>query len=93
MLYRNYRYGDPELATVDAFLFAAFCTKVILFFVIYGAFAYDMQVFCGYLGMSVCLNGGVARPAPKPVPETVPLGGLSKFPARRRPAFGRSGQA
>ena len=93
MLYRNYRYGDPELATVNSFLFAAFCTKVILFFVIYGAFAYDMQVFCGYLGMSVCLNGGVARPAPKPVPETVPLGGLSKFPARRRPAFGRSGQA
>jgi hypothetical protein len=62
VLYRNYRYGDPELARFNTFLFASFLAKIIMFFFIFGAMDSDLHVFVGYLGMSICLNGGVAKP-------------------------------
>jgi hypothetical protein len=60
-LYRNYRYSDPALQTANTFLFAAFLMHVIFFMLIYGDFSADMPMFCGLLGFSVSLNGGVRR--------------------------------
>jgi O-Antigen ligase len=65
-LYKNYQYGDPELRTVNAFLFACFTARVIFFFAVFGAISSDLYVFTGMLGLSVALN---ARKKNEPLPE------------------------
>jgi hypothetical protein len=62
VLYANYRYGDPDLRTVNTFLLAAFLARTIFFFTIFGGLNSDMILFCGWLGFSVSLNGGMCRP-------------------------------
>src|SRR6202142_3862672 len=59
VVYCNYRYGDPELQTVNSFLLAAFVAQTVFFFFVAGAFNSDMLKFCGLLGLSVSLNGGM----------------------------------
>ncbi len=66
-LYKNYQFGDPELRTINAFLFACFTARVIFFFIIFGAISSDLYVFTGILGLSVALN---ARKKPEPLPES-----------------------
>jgi O-Antigen ligase len=88
-LYDNYRYGDLALRTVNAFLLAAFIANVVLFLLVFGGFYSDMQRFVGYLGLSVALNGGVARPSPEPVPEEVGQTALANGLPEHQPAFGR----
>jgi hypothetical protein len=68
VLYRNYRYGDPSLKSINTFLFAAFITRVLMFFVIVGSIQFDLVAFAGYLGISVALNRGVAVRPPKTEP-------------------------
>ncbi|HEX5400466.1 MAG TPA: O-antigen ligase family protein, partial [Verrucomicrobiae bacterium] len=86
-LNRNRLYGDPSLQTINTFLFAAFLTKVITFFLIVGALTSDIAVFAGYLGLSVSLNGGIRRRASNPA--TVPAGLPTPLPVQSRwqPAF------
>ena len=67
VLYRNYCYGDPTLRMVNRLLFATFCVRTIFFVVVFGDMGSDMQNFCGWVGLSVALNGGVCQPAPVPV--------------------------
>jgi O-Antigen ligase len=66
-LHRNWRYGRPDLRTINTFLFAFFLTRVLFFVCIYGDLRYDLYLFTGLIGFSVALNGGV-RQAPKPEP-------------------------
>ncbi len=66
LLYRNYRYGDPELHTINAFLLANCITAVIIFLFIFGAFQNDIGTFAKLAGLSVALNWGVCRPQAKP---------------------------
>jgi len=83
-LYANFRYGDVALKNVNAFLFAAFLTHTVVFWSpIFGALSSDMAMFAGYIGLSVSLNGGVAkRPAKTTAPTLV-----EKVPTfLRRPA-------
>jgi len=61
VLYRNFRYGDPSLHNINAFLLAFFLMQSIVFFLIFGAFNGQLCIFTGLLGMSVSLNGGVAE--------------------------------
>jgi hypothetical protein len=63
VLYRNYKYGNPALKTINTLLFATFLTRVVFFFAIFGAVESDMLQFAGWLGLSVALNGGVCSPA------------------------------
>ena len=58
-LYRNYRFGDPALRRVNAFLLAFFLAKTIFFFSIFGAVNSDLFVFVGLIGFSISLNGGI----------------------------------
>jgi len=62
ILHRNYRYGDPALKLVNSMLLASFIVKTLMFWLIAGGFYSDMLTFAGWLGLSVALNGGVARP-------------------------------
>jgi len=89
--YCNFRYGDPALQTVNAFLFADFLVSTLAFMFIWGALNIDIAKLAGILGLSVALNGGVCRPTPRSVPAAEaflpPRGGLPR--PRPRPAFPR----
>ncbi|HVU27886.1 MAG TPA: hypothetical protein VHG71_09145 [Verrucomicrobiae bacterium] len=63
ILHRNYRYGDPSLKMINTFLLAVFVARVIFFLFIFGGLQSDMAYFCGWLGLSVSLNGGVCKRA------------------------------
>lgn len=68
-LYLNYRYGNEELRTINRFMFAYFCGRLIFFFAAFGALAYDLYIFTGIIGLSVALNKGICRkPAAQPQP-------------------------
>ena len=66
VVYRNWRFGDPGLGYVNTFLYAYFLAKVIFFFTIFGALHSDLPLFLGLLGLSISLNGGVAKPGVVP---------------------------
>lgn len=86
-LYNNRLFGDPALRTINTFLFAAFLTKVISFFLVVGALSSDIAIFVGYLGLSISMNGGIRRRAQNPAAA---LAGLpAPLPARPQwqPAF------
>jgi hypothetical protein len=59
--------------------------KVLVFFFIFGGFAGDVQMFAGYVGLSISLNGGVA----KLVPEPAQAASLPDLLPRPRTAMGR----
>ena len=62
VFYKNYRYGNPAYAKLNRFLFAYFLTKAIFFFAVFGNLYSDLATFTGLVGLSISLNGGVARP-------------------------------
>lgn len=79
-MYRNYRYGDPRLKTINTALLVLFTTRIFYFFTIFGALSSDLLTFTGYLGLSVCLNGGICRKTalapvapPEPGPRALPM--------------------
>jgi hypothetical protein len=85
VFYQNYHFGDPDHHTINTFLFAYFVVRVFLFFTVAGSLHSDLLAFLGLLGLSISLNGGVA----KPVVVTEPTVVLSRFklpPSARRPA-------
>jgi hypothetical protein len=61
-LYRNYHYGNPAYSKLNRFLFAYFITRTIFFFCVFGSLYSDLAMFAGLMGLSISLNGGVARP-------------------------------
>lgn len=98
VLWRNYRYGDPDMENINTFMLVCFVANLVFFLFVFGAFYLDLVKFVGIVGMSICLNNGVANPAtapalararktepePEPEPEVVLPGGL-------QPAFRRGG--
>lgn len=73
LLYCNFRYGDPALKNLNAFLLAVFVTRTIVFCFVFGGFHGDLVHFTALFGFSIALNGGKCRPAPAPAPELVPF--------------------
>jgi O-antigen ligase len=71
VLRQNYHYGDPALAYVNRFLLSIFIAKIVFFFTIFGGFSGDLVYFTGLVGISICINGGVAEPAPVPQAKVV----------------------
>lgn len=69
-LYANFRYGDPELRTINCFLFANFLALLADFLFVGGGIASDLMKFTGLVGLSVALNGGICQPATQWSPET-----------------------
>jgi hypothetical protein len=58
-LWRNYKYGDPRLLTINRFLLAAFVVRLIMFLVVFGSMRSDVATFTGLVGLSVALNRGI----------------------------------
>lgn len=69
VVYLNMRYGRPELYTINAMLFLLYFNEAGSYLCCLGGLGIssDMALFVGPLGMSIALNHGVCRPAPKPV--------------------------
>jgi len=89
VLYRNYRHGDPNLLTVNSFLLATFVVQFLMFMSFGGGGLHsDMARFIGYVGLGIVINGGVCRPAPRPVQKKLPATVVKPFP-RPRPVFQR----
>ena len=63
VLHQNYQFGDPAYRHINVFLVSYFVAKVIFFFTIFGSLHSDLPLFLGLLGLSISLNGGVAKPA------------------------------
>ena len=89
VVWRNYRYGDPELRHINRFLFASFVADCFLFCFIFGDVVSDVGHFSGLIGLSIAFNHGVKRrpQAVRTEPEAVqqPAGG--HMPLIPRPAF------
>ena len=64
VLYRNYRFGDPEIKKVNIFLISYFSAYLVFFLSVYGQFDMDLCMFTGMVGFSIALNGGVAKSKP-----------------------------
>jgi hypothetical protein len=71
VVYLNYQFGDPALDKINRFLLAWFAIRVFFFFTVFGSLHSDLPIFLGVLGLSISLNGGVARPAVVPEPKVV----------------------
>ncbi|MCI0746995.1 MAG: O-antigen ligase family protein [Verrucomicrobia subdivision 3 bacterium] len=72
VLYRNWKFGAPEVKNINSFLFAIYITKVIFYFVVFGAFYQDLAFFLGIVGFSIALNGGMHQPAKEARPALAP---------------------
>jgi hypothetical protein len=82
--YHNYLFGDPSYQHLNCFIFASFVVKVIFFFAIFGAFPNDIGALAGLVGLSVSLNGGVAKPVVVQQPKVV-FNRFRLHPSVRRP--------
>lgn len=61
IMYRNFRYGDPQLKTINTFLFTTYVIGTLDFLFLFGDLSGGISGFVGILGMSICLNRGVCR--------------------------------
>jgi len=66
LLYRNYKYGDPDLKLINRFLLIAWIIHWFNYLFIFGAFQMDIITFATQFGFSVALNGGMRGPAAEP---------------------------
>lgn len=89
VFYRNYRYGDPDLKGVNAFLFASFLVQSGMFWLVVGSFYSGLVAFTGLVGLSVSINGGVARRAPVPALDQARVRNLPTVLPQQRPVFGQ----
>jgi len=83
VLYRNWKYGDLDLKTMNAYLLVGNTYHIISFFFIYGAYQNDVGQFGTFAGLSIALNWGVRGPARQTVPAPVMT---FKSSARPQPA-------
>jgi hypothetical protein len=71
VLYRNYKFGDPALLSINRFLFGFFLARTVFFLLVFGSLYTDIALFVGLLGLSVSINSGVAGPKTSPQPQKV----------------------
>jgi hypothetical protein len=72
VVYRNFKYGDPQLRIVNVFLLAEYFTHMLSYLFIYGAYSNDVFGFAKTAGFSIALNGGVLGPKTQPQPAVKP---------------------
>jgi hypothetical protein len=85
VLWANYKYGEPEIKKLNSFLIAYFIAKTALFLFIFGGFHSDFVGFVGVIGLSISLNGGVAKPVPAVVANPRPAFNRLRQPLLERP--------
>ena len=89
VVWRNYKFGEPEIVNINRFLFVAFVVQTVFFLLVFGAFYVDLAKFVGIVGLSIAINHGVAGPARVPafVPEPIDPEPEPPFGGRLEPAF------
>ena len=65
VLYRNYKYGEPDLLIINSLLLAIHLQHIITFFFVFGGYDGDVGYFARIVGFSVALNWGVRGPRPQ----------------------------
>ena len=75
LLYRNFRYGSPELKQINTFLISYFIARIVVFFFVFGSLSTDLFHFTGLVGLSIALNGGEHKATDmSPTPQLAPVG-------------------
>lgn len=91
VMYRNFRYGDPSMRTINTFLFANYVIATLDFLFLFGSLSDGMAGFAGLLGLSICINRGVCL-VPAQQAKKIPVNIRFKdFASRPRPALQRRG--
>ena len=70
--YRNFKFGDPKLRTVNIFFFAQYFTSLMGFFFIFGSYSDAIFGFGKIIGFSIAFNGGILGPKSSPKPALSP---------------------
>ena len=78
-VYRNLKFGDPQLRVVNIFLLAQY-TQFISFFFIFGAYSDDIFFFAKTIGFSIALNWGVLGPKSNSQPALTTASQLKPLP-------------
>jgi O-antigen ligase len=86
VMYRNYKFTDPETKNINTFLLSYFLAQLVYFILFFGGIEADLWVFASTIGISLTVNGGlkerVTEPKVKPGTEPGALpGGLTPAPA------------
>jgi hypothetical protein len=68
VLYRNHKFSDPALQSINTFLLSYFVARALYYFIGFGSFSSDLSLFLGLLGFSVALNGDARERATVPAP-------------------------
>ena len=84
VVYQNYQFGDPAYHNINTFLFAYFVVKVIFFSLFSARLHRILPMFLGMLGLSISVNGGVAKPVVVPQPKIV-FNRFKLHPSAHRP--------
>jgi len=61
ILYRNYRYGDADLKTLNTFLMASGITSLVGFFFLFGAYSADIGGWAKLAGVSLAFNWEIQK--------------------------------
>ena len=74
-LYRQYRFGHPDLQKINTFFLGYFIVRLVFYIFIFGGFFSDLFLFTGLIALSVSLNGDILpQPAEAPAePESKEL--------------------
>jgi hypothetical protein len=79
ILYRNYRYGDAQIQTLNNFLLAQGISSFFGYFFLFGAYANDIGGWARLAGVSIAFNWGIQKAAAlKPAGNPV----IRRLPAR-----------
>ena len=81
VLWRNHKYGDPDIKKINTLLLCYFIAKTLLFMIVFGGFYSELVTFVGLVGFSISLNGGVAKRALAEVHPQVVFNRFRPLPA------------
>lgn len=79
IFYRNYKYSDPEIKPVNAYLLAVCFERLFGFFFLFGAYSDDIGGTAKYVGFSIALNWGIQR---APAAKAAVLENFRRLPGR-----------
>jgi hypothetical protein len=81
VVYRNYRYGFPELQTFNTYMLAQCISAIIIFLFVFGAFESDVGNFAKIAGFSLAMNWGMAKAPRRVVASPLAQGSVKPLPA------------
>ena len=86
VIWRNYRYGDPDFVYINRFFVAFFVGRCVGFLFVFGDLVLDMATFSGLIGLSIAINHGISKPRPAIKNQPAPA---KPLPPAQLPALAR----